>query len=631
MGIIISLIAFPLVVALVLLFIGGDKARGFFISLAALLMTAGSMAVSVIYFRSGKLSFSLDSWFIEYIVMAVVALLSICVIYICVKNGRYLPAVLIIIQAAAFVTFGMIEGYAIDVQNDIHVDRLSMIMLIITAISGGLVSSYASGYMKRFHLKNHDVRDRRKEFFFFLFISLASVMGILVSNNVMIMYMFWELIIIMTYALVAYKGDKSSKTYAFRCLTFNLTGGIFLVAGIIVLGTVFGTVEFDTMILTGSVYGDVVAIPAMFFALAAITMSLQMPFSGWFVKALDMVSPAKAFVSSVLLLNTGLFIIVKLSVVLGTSNFAGITVMIVGGITFFVSSVCALYSKDARKTTALSTIAVSGLALALGGLGTPESIWACIMVIIIHTFAKPLMLLCEGDAYLGIEMHEENDRTIFGKKRKLCICMLTGAAAMMISFFELVLLRANVIASLADSGNIILIAMVVFGCGAIIVFGTKMIGELSFSASYASMSESRSEDDDQKEEKIGASVKILVIISILISIIFPLVSVFAIGPYIEEAFGGASSFFSISDSITGIIMIAFIVLVAGAFYQKKGKVKMPLNYDMSYISEEEEIIQLPGFDERKVFRAGVTASLIMLVTGVGFIIGTLVSLLGGAA
>ena len=179
--------------------------------------------------------------------------------------------------------------------------------------------------------------------------------------------------------------------------------------------------------------------------------------------------------------------------------------------------------------------------------------------------------------------------------------------------------------------------MIAFGCGAVIVFSIKMIGEISYSAACASMTETVDEEGsaageeiESSDEKLEMSVKIMVVISVLVSIVFPLISIFAVAPYIEEAFGGTSSMFSISDSITGIIMIVFVVLIAGAFYQKKGKISMPERSVIDDMKENIETSESLCFNERRIVIAGTAASAVMIVIGVGFIIGTLVSLLGGA-
>ena len=115
---------------------------------------------------------------------------------------------------------------------------------------------------------------------------------------------------------------------------------------------------------------------------------------------------------------------------------------------------------------------------------------------------------------------------------------------MIISFLELALLRANVVSSVTDSGNILLMVMIAFGCGAVIVFSIKMIGEIFYSAACASMTETVDEEGsaageeiESSDEKLEMSVKIMVVISVLVSIVFPLISIFAVAPYIEEAFG----------------------------------------------------------------------------------------------
>lgn len=624
MGIITSIIAFPMIIAVILLLSKGDKARSILASAATVIMTGAAVAVIVLYFASGEKFFGLNSEVMSYIVMALEALMAIVILYIGLKHKKYLVSFFVLVQTAVLIGFELIKGHGIKIEHNLYVDRLSMILMVVTAVVGGIISIYAVRYMKKFHEKNPEVKDRRSVFFFSMYMSMGSMMGLLVSNNVIWMYLFWEVMALTVYYMVGYTGTEKAQNSALKSLALNMLGGLCFVAGILVLGSIFGTLEFNTTILIGSVYGDVVAIPALFMSLTGLIMSVQMPFAGWFVKMDGYAAPAAAMISAVTAANAGVFIIIKFAPILGADNFAGITIMIVGGITFIAAAFASIAETNIWKVMGYSTMIILGLAAACGGLGSAEAVWAAVMLLIFHAFAKALMLLCAGNAEVNSESEVGGDmRMIFADKAKSAACMLAGVAVLFITVMEMLLLRWTAVTSFADSGNIIIMAIICFGCGAVICCMGKWMGILSLTAAKGNC--------DGDEEKINGAVKALIIISVLLCIVFPLISVFGVMPYLEIAFGGMSAAISISDIITGVIMIVFVGLMAGAFYGKKKYAVLESSADVHGMRAVSASGIGEYFAEKKPVFVGSIVSAIMLIIGIGFMIGTLVSLLGGAA
>ena len=127
------------------------------------------------------------------------------------------------------------------------------------------------------------------------------------------------------------------------------------------------------MITIGAMGYSVVA-PAAFLAFAGITKAAQMPFNSWLLGAMVAPTPTSALLHSSTMVKAGVFLIIKLAPVMGW-NFAGLMVMMVGGVTFLMASFAAISQTNAKKVLAYSTVANLGLIVACGGVGSAEAVW----------------------------------------------------------------------------------------------------------------------------------------------------------------------------------------------------------------------------------------------------------------
>ena len=353
MGTILFLIFFPMIVALILLVSKEDKVRDVVVKVAAAAIAAVAIVTAVLYFKNGGATFEVHYEAVNYIMMIIEALLALYIIITGIKHKKYLASLFAIIQTPLLIWFELTKGHGIEVQHNMYVDRLSVIMILIIGIIGSLITVYALGYMKDFQHHHADEKDRRPWFFFVMFIFLGAMVGLVTSNNMIWMYFFWEITSLSSFWLIGYTRTKEATNNAFRALIMNLLGGLGFAVGIVILGTVFGTVELDMMIMVGSVYGNLIAIPAAFFAFAGITKAAQMPFNSWLLGAMVAPTPTSALLHSSTMVKAGVFMIIKLSPVLGMGNFAGIMTMMVGGITFLMASFAAISQSNAKSSCIL--------------------------------------------------------------------------------------------------------------------------------------------------------------------------------------------------------------------------------------------------------------------------------------
>ena len=642
MGTILFLIFFPMIVALILLVSKEDKVRDVVVKVAAAAIAAVAIVTAVLYFKNGGATFEVHYEAVNYIMMIIEALLALYIIITGIKHKKYLASLFAIIQTPLLIWFELTKGHGIEVQHNMYVDRLSVIMILIIGIIGSLITVYALGYMKDFQHHHADEKDRRPWFFFVMFIFLGAMVGLVTSNNMIWMYFFWEITSLSSFWLIGYTRTKEATNNAFRALIMNLLGGLGFAVGIVILGTVFGTVELDMMIMVGSVYGNLIAIPAAFFAFAGITKAAQMPFNSWLLGAMVAPTPTSALLHSSTMVKAGVFMIIKLSPVLGMGNFAGIMTMMVGGITFLMASFAAISQSNAKRVLAYSTIANLGLIVTCGGIGTAEAVWAGVMLIIFHAVTKSLLFLCVGTAEHNIGSRDIEDMDgLFVRMPRLAAFMMIGIAGMFLAPFGMLISKWAAMTAFVDSGNVVLVGIICFGSAVTAFYWIKWMGKLSAIVA----NEKNIQQNVHKEEWFVQGT--LVGLTILVCLIFPLISMYMLVPYLEVVFGGLSAMvLSANNIIIMVVMLVVIVLIKGLAFGKSKKKIVPIYLagantgdNRTYYGSMGKDVQVSlrnwhmekYFGEKKMNIIGGILTTAMIIIGLGIMIGTLVSLLGGVA
>ena len=642
MGTITFLIIFPMIIAFILLAAKSDKARDMIVYVATAVIAAGSIVTAFQFFRSSGEFFSFDGEIVGYAMMVIEAGLAVYIIITGIKHKKYLASLLAIVQTPLMIWFELKHGHGIEVQYNMYIDKLSVIMVLIIGIIGSLICVYATGYMKDFQHHHAGEKDRRPWFFFVMFLFLGAMVGLVTSNNMIWMYFFWEITSLSSFWLIGYTRTEEAINNSFRALIMNLLGGLGFVVGIIILGIVFQTIELSTMLVYGTIYGDLVAIPAAFFAFAGITKAAQMPFNSWLLGAMVAPTPTSALLHSSTMVKAGVFMIIKLAPVLGISNFAGIMVMMVGGITFLFASCAAISQNNAKRVLAYSTIANLGLIVACGGVGTAEAVWAGIMLIIFHAITKSLLFLCVGTAehHIGSRMIEDMDG-LFVRMPRLAMCMIIGIAGMFLAPFGMLISKWATMTSFVDSGNFLLVGIICFGSAVTAFYWVKWLGKLS-----AVVANEPSIEHDVWRSEIFVHIT-LTVLTVIVCLSFPLISTYALVPYLEGAFGGAAAgILSSSNMLIMVIMLAVLVLLAAMFFGKSKKEQVPIYLagvntgdNRTYYGSMQKEVEFSLrnwhmesiFGEHKMNVIGDVLATAMLVIGIGYVIATLVSLIGGMA
>ncbi|NWG74178.1 MAG: monovalent cation/H+ antiporter subunit A [Rubrivivax sp.] len=325
---------------------------------------------------------------------------------------------------------------AIGLNANFRLDGLAwMFASLITGI-GLLIVVYAAYYLR------HD--DPAGKFFSTLMLFMAAMLGIVLSDNLVLLLVFWELTSISSFLLIGYWGAREdSRAGARMALAITGGGGLVMLAGIVVLGQIAGTYDLSAMLGRGA---EIQAHPLYPVALVLIlvgcfTKSAQLPFHFWLPEAMAAPTPVSAYLHSATMVKAGLFMMMRLYPVLGGSGlFEGI-VASVGLATMTFAAFVAIFKHDLKGLLAYSTVSHLGLITFLIGLASPMSAVAAVFHVLNHASFKAALFMSAG-----IVDHETHTRDM----RKL-----GGLMAMMPMMGTLVLLASAAMAGVAPFNGFI--------------------------------------------------------------------------------------------------------------------------------------------------------------------------------
>lgn len=563
MGIIAYLVLFPLCIAAVLLLIKNDKVRTPIVIVAAVAIAAGSIVAAVQFLGSGSSYFSNvfgAQEAIGYILFAVDMALAAYIIVKGVKHRKPLAVVLAIVQGLAIIVLELGFAHGVNVSNYLMVDSLAIMMVLIIGVIGTGICVYALGYMRDYQAHEPEgEKDRRPIFFSLMFAFLSAMFLLVFSNNLMWLLTAWEVTTVCSFALIGYSRTPEAIANSFRQIWMNLIGGIAFTAGIFMTIIFSGTIELDSLVAVAQ-SNPIMVLPVALLAVAGLTKGAQMPFHSWLLGAMVAPTPTSALLHSSTMVKAGMFLLIKLSPAFGF-NAAGITVMLVGGVSFLLASFMAISQSNAKRVLAYSTIANLGLIAACAGTGTAEGAWAAIFLTIFHACAKSLLFLCVGTAehHIGSRNIEDMD-LLFERMPALARFMMFGIMVMFIAPFGMLISKWAALQAFVDAGNLVLVMILAFGSAATFFFWGKWLGKLTAGAG----NEENIEGTIWKSEWV--SIGLMATLAAVACVTFPLLSDWLVAPYVASLFGSATAATALSSQnliLMAVIAAAVIIMIVG--------------------------------------------------------------------
>jgi multicomponent K+:H+ antiporter subunit A len=273
--------------------------------------------------------------------------------------------------------------------------------LLVTGI-GFLVILYARYYMSP--------EDPAPRFFSFLLAFMGSMLGVVLSGNLVQLVFFWELTSLFSFLLIGYwHRSPAARDGARMALIVTSAGGLCLFAGVLILGRIAGGYDIDTVLAAGErIRADPLYVPALvLLAAGALTKSAQFPFHFWLPQAMAAPTPVSAYLHSAAMVKLGVFLLARLWPAMAGSDAWIWIIGVAGLLTLLLGAYTAIFQHDLKGLLAYSTISHLGLITVLLGLNSPLALVAAVFHILNHATFKASLFMAAG-----IIDHESGTRDI---------------------------------------------------------------------------------------------------------------------------------------------------------------------------------------------------------------------------
>jgi NADH-quinone oxidoreductase subunit L len=346
---------------------------------------------------------------------------------------------------------------SLNVDFGLKLDGLSMMMLLIVTGVGGAIHIYSYGYM--------DEDPSKARFFACLSLFTFSMLGIVLANNFIMMFIAWELVGVSSYLLIGFWFEKpSAGDAAKKAFITNRLGDFGFLAGILMVWALLGSLNFAELqkgIASGAVtLGASATIAGLLVFCGAMGKSAQFPLHVWLPDAMEGPTPVSALIHAATMVAAGVYMLCR---TLFLYDAAALHVIAyIGGFTSLLAALIAVQQNDIKRIIAYSTLSQLGYMVMAVGMNGPTP---AMFHLTTHAFFKALLFLSAGSVIIG--MHHEQDIWQMGNLRKKMPItfwtFLTGALALCgAPFFSGFYSKDSIFAQDLDQGNYLLFWVAVF-------------------------------------------------------------------------------------------------------------------------------------------------------------------------
>lgn len=327
-------------------------------------------------------------------------------------------------------------NFATNVGLDFYLklDGLSLLFsLLITGI-GTLVILYSTYYMDKNDPKLH-------KFYIFLMLFMSAMLGVVLSDNLLSMYMFWEFTSVSSFLLISYWHENdNSRRGALKSLIITVFGGVLMLLGIFILQNITGSFNISEIIKysVNNNFNNEIVIAMILIIFGAFTKSAQFPFHIWLPDAMAAPTPISSYLHSATMVKAGIYLLLRAGIIFSYDSTFANTLIIFGAITMFIGSITAVFLTDLKGVLAYSTISQLGmmtLMIGIGNLGLVKennyiytfAFYAVLFHIINHASFKASLFMITG--IIDHTFHSRDVSLIRGAKVFLPISFIISILA----------------------------------------------------------------------------------------------------------------------------------------------------------------------------------------------------------
>lgn len=270
-------------------------------------------------------------------------------------------------------------------------DGLSVLSALLVSGIGFLIFLFARDYMKKY--------DGTGKFYFYLTLFSGAMLGLVLSANMVQMFIFWELTSVLSFFLISFFHEKdTARNAAFQSLFITALGGLSMLAGVIIIGQIAGSYSLQDWIdHAAAIKAHRLYLPSLLLILGGVfTKSAQFPFHFWLPGAMQAPAPVSSYLHSATMVKAGIFLLARLNPVLGGTHEWTFIVPLFGAITMLVGAYFAITQTDLKAMLAYTTIGALGILTLLLGIDTKLSMKAALVFLLVHAFYKATLFMLAG-------------------------------------------------------------------------------------------------------------------------------------------------------------------------------------------------------------------------------------------
>ncbi|WP_028783288.1 Na+/H+ antiporter subunit A [Thalassobacillus devorans] len=313
---------------------------------------------------------------------------------------------------------------SLNMNMNFYLDGLSLLFVLLISGIGTLVAFYSIYYLHK--------SEQLGNFYVYFLIFMGSMLGVVLSDNVFVLYTFWEFTSLSSFLLIGYWNHRRGSRYgALKSMLITVFGGLSMLGSLVFMSVITNTTSIQQMISQKSIILNHEFFPLIFglLLLGAFTKSAQFPFHIWLPDAMEAPTPVSAYLHSATMVKAGIYLVARYIPIFAESEWFFIVVSGFGIFTLMWASYMAVRQTDLKGILAFSTISQLGMIMAMLGFGTKAAIFGAVFHILNHaTFKGSLFMVA------GIVDHETGSRDIRKLGGLMTFMPITATLAVLATF-----------------------------------------------------------------------------------------------------------------------------------------------------------------------------------------------------